>query len=175
MCRLHGAPPIPPPADPPLDLPVAEADFPGLAGTLHRRAVVAPSPAFARLAILPGYGDHSGRYVEFMRWMARRGVTCHALDFRGHGLSAGRRGFVRRWDEFLDDLNAFLAQPALAGDGPLFVLGHSHGGLVVATLATLFFVPVVYTVLRRKLPHPKEDPELQQIPDYHGHQPSVVA
>ena len=49
------------------------------------------------------------------------------------------------------------------------------GGLVVATLATLFFVPVVYTVLRRRLPRPKEDPELQDIPDYHGHQSSVVA
>jgi multidrug efflux pump subunit AcrB len=49
------------------------------------------------------------------------------------------------------------------------------GGLVVATVATLFFVPVVYTVLRRKLPHPKEDPELQEIPNYHGHQSSPVA
>jgi multidrug efflux pump subunit AcrB len=49
------------------------------------------------------------------------------------------------------------------------------GGLLVATVATLFFVPVVYTVLRRKLPRPKEDPELQEIPDYHGHQASVVA
>ncbi|MDB5295057.1 MAG: Cobalt-zinc-cadmium resistance protein CzcA, partial [Phycisphaerales bacterium] len=48
------------------------------------------------------------------------------------------------------------------------------GGLVVATVATLFFVPVVYSVLRRKLPHPKEDPELQAIPDYHGHRASVV-
>jgi len=49
------------------------------------------------------------------------------------------------------------------------------GGLVVATFATLFFVPVVYTVLRRRLPRPKEDPELHDIPDYHGHHSSVVA
>jgi multidrug efflux pump subunit AcrB len=48
------------------------------------------------------------------------------------------------------------------------------GGLVVATFATLFFVPVVYTVLRRRLPRPKEDPELHDIPDYHGHHASVV-
>lgn len=48
------------------------------------------------------------------------------------------------------------------------------GGLVVATLATLFFVPVVYTVLRRKLPRSIEDPELDEIPDYHGHQASAV-
>jgi len=46
------------------------------------------------------------------------------------------------------------------------------GGLIVATFATLFFVPVVYTVMRRKLPHPKEDPELQEIPNFHGHQAS---
>jgi multidrug efflux pump subunit AcrB len=46
------------------------------------------------------------------------------------------------------------------------------GGLVVATFATLFFVPVVYTVLRRRLPRPKEDPELHDIPDYHGHHSS---
>jgi multidrug efflux pump subunit AcrB len=49
------------------------------------------------------------------------------------------------------------------------------GGLVVATLATLFFVPVVYSVFRRKLPRPKEDPELQEVPDYHGHHASAVA
>jgi Cu/Ag efflux pump CusA len=48
------------------------------------------------------------------------------------------------------------------------------GGLAVATVATLFFVPVVYSVLRRRLPHPKEDPELQEIPDYHGQKASVV-
>src|SRR5947209_40751 len=47
------------------------------------------------------------------------------------------------------------------------------GGLIVATFATLFFVPVIYSLLRRKLPHPKEDPELQAIPDFHGHQASV--
>ena len=49
------------------------------------------------------------------------------------------------------------------------------GGLIVATLATLFFVPVVYSVLRRKLPHPKEDPELQEVPNFHGHHASAVA
>ena len=48
------------------------------------------------------------------------------------------------------------------------------GGLAVATVATLFFVPVVYTLLRRKLPHPKEDPELQEIPDYGGQTLSPV-
>jgi len=36
------------------------------------------------------------------------------------------------------------------------------GGLSVATFATLFFVPLVYSVLRRKPPHRAIEPELQE-------------
>jgi multidrug efflux pump subunit AcrB len=35
------------------------------------------------------------------------------------------------------------------------------GGLLVATFATLFFVPVVYSLLRRQAPH-EEDPEIEE-------------
>jgi lysophospholipase len=114
-----------------------ESDIAGPGGPLHVRTALSPrDTVFARLAILPGYGDHSGRYAEFMRWLAARGVTCHALDFRGHGLSAGRRGYVRRWDEFLDDLQAFRSHvTSRPGEPevPTLLLGHSHGGLVAAT------------------------------------------
>jgi multidrug efflux pump subunit AcrB len=48
------------------------------------------------------------------------------------------------------------------------------GGLVVATFATLFFVPVVYTLLRRRLPRPAIDPELEDVPDFHGHHASTA-
>jgi alpha-beta hydrolase superfamily lysophospholipase len=56
------------------------------------------------------------------------------MDFRGHGRSEGRRGFVSRWDEFLDDLAVFLAQPEMnSREGPpVFLVAHSHGGLVAA-------------------------------------------
>jgi alpha-beta hydrolase superfamily lysophospholipase len=109
------------------------------AGALHIRTARAPGEAAAILAVLPGYGDHSGRYLELMRWMAARGVTCHALDFRGHGKSAGRRGFVKHWDEYLDDLKTFLKTVAYddtrRGTTPTFLLGHSHGALVAAAAA----------------------------------------
>jgi alpha-beta hydrolase superfamily lysophospholipase len=103
-----------------------------------------PSRERARLAIVHGYGDHAGRYEEFMTWLAARGVGCHAFDLRGHGRSSGRRGFVDRWDEYLDDLDAFLggdelhARPSSGAQPPppaVFVLGHSHGGLVVSAAA----------------------------------------
>ncbi len=88
----------------------------------------------AHLAIVHGYGDHGGRYLEFMRWMAARGINCHALDFRGQGSAGGRRGFVRHWEQYQQDLLTLLQLPALQkrNKQPLFLLGHSHGGLVVA-------------------------------------------
>src|SRR5438105_6601088 len=36
------------------------------------------------------------------------------------------------------------------------------GGLTVATFATLFFVPIVYSLLRQKPPHQAVEPELQE-------------
>lgn len=88
--------------------------------------------AWARVAVVHGYGEHCGRHGPFMRHCAARGVACHAFDSRGHGLSSGRRGFVREWDQYVEDLRAFLALPQLEGEGPLFVVAHSHGALVTA-------------------------------------------
>ena len=96
-----------------------------------------PSSApIAHLAILHGYGDHAGRHSHVMQWLADRGIASYALDFRGHGRSAGKPNAIKRWDDYLDDLAKFLAIKELAAtDTPLFILGHSHGGLVAAAAA----------------------------------------
>jgi alpha-beta hydrolase superfamily lysophospholipase len=110
----------------------------GRRGTVLRLRSAEPvggGAPWARLGLLHGYGDHGGRYQHVLTWMAARGVASHALDFRGHGRATGRRGFVARWDEYLDDLDGFLGHLALEASGnaaPLFLLGHSHGGLVLA-------------------------------------------
>src|SRR5580704_14028825 len=74
---------------------------------LHRLRV-RPEKAWARIAFLPGYGDHAMRYLRFYEWLADRGVETHAIDFRGNGVSSGRRGFVHRWEEYLGDLAALM-------------------------------------------------------------------
>lgn len=115
-----------------------EGTLPGSGVTLFRRTVRPAGAARARLALCHGYGEHSGRHLHFLRWLAGRGVETHALDLRGHGRSTGRRGYVTRWEEYLEDLQVLLEGAGFgerdAGHSPLpsFVLGHSHGGLIAA-------------------------------------------
>lgn len=100
--------------------------------TLSRICTRCASPR-ARLIVIHGYGDHSGRYRHFYDWLADRCIESHGVDLRGHGLSGGRRGFVESWDDHLDDLQAFLTLPTVREPAlPTFILGHSHGGFIVA-------------------------------------------
>ncbi len=100
---------------------------------LHVRTWNPPAAAKGTVWLVHGIGEHSGRYDTSARVLASRGFVVHAHDQRGHGLSPGPRGHVRRWAEYGDDLRALLerhADPAL----PLFLFGHSMGGLVVLDL-----------------------------------------
>ena len=64
------------------------------------------------------------------------GYTVYAMDLRGHGRSDGPRCFVRRFDQYLDDLDLFLDRVHGREPGkPLFLFGHSMGGLIAAKWA----------------------------------------
>ncbi len=116
----------PPPA--PRSASVRAAD-----GTrIHYLAWSAPAPR-AHLLLSHGLGEHAGRYAPFAAALAARGIAMSALDHRGHGRSAGQRGHVKRFSVFAEDFEAFR-KAATAKDPrglPVFVLGHSLGGLIV--------------------------------------------
>ena len=85
---------------------------------------------------LHGLGDHSGLYAELAEALPPRGIALHAYDHRGHGRSAGQRAYIRRWDDYLGDLAAFLAIVSAEEPGlPLFVIGNSLGGLIALDFA----------------------------------------
>jgi lysophospholipase len=88
--------------------------------------------ATAALVVVHGLSEHTGRYETFAERMAARGFSTFCFDLRGHGLSEGRRGHVGRFEMFLQDLDRFRreVQALVDRDRPLYLLGHSMGGLI---------------------------------------------
>lgn len=86
----------------------------------------------AALLLVHGIGEHAGRYEHVGAALADAGVDVLAHDQRGFGLTEGRRAFVRSIDEFVDDVNALLAERRELGV-PVVLMGHSLGGLVVTS------------------------------------------
>jgi alpha-beta hydrolase superfamily lysophospholipase len=78
-----------------------------------------------------GYGEHSGRYDHVADTFTKRGATVCAYDQRGYGRSEGPRAYVDSFDRYLDDLDRVLHHVRTdVPDRPLFLFGHSMGGLV---------------------------------------------
>jgi len=89
-------------------------------------------PARAGVAIVHGYAEHSGRYEEVAGRLLAAGYGVYQFDLRGHGRSEGPRAFVRSFDDYVRDVQAFVEQVRRRHEGPLFLLGHSMGGLIAA-------------------------------------------
>jgi acylglycerol lipase len=89
--------------------------------------------AKAMLLIVHGFGEHCGRYRPVVDHFVPRGYAVYAFDHIGHGRSEGTRAHVQRFSDYTDTLHTFVGmvqrwQPEI----PLFLIGHSLGGLIVA-------------------------------------------
>ena len=110
-----------------------ESQLTGARGNLlFRREWLGPEPERV-LLLVHGMAEHSGRYDHVGAWFAARGCAVHAYDQLGHGRSAGIPGHGKRFSDFLDDLDAVLGWLRVRHPGvPVFLVGHSMGGLVVS-------------------------------------------
>jgi alpha-beta hydrolase superfamily lysophospholipase len=90
------------------------------------------SPVKGVLTLVHGLGEHSGRYCAVVKALTAAGYAVYAFDNQGHGKSEGQRGHIDRWQDYRDNTQAFLQlvrqqEPT----APLFLMGHSLGGLIV--------------------------------------------
>lgn len=99
---------------------------------LHYRTWEIPEPQ-AAILVVHGLFEHSRRYQEFGEAMGASRFSTFALDLRGHGGSEGQRGHTPRFDALLQDLDRFRREVTalVPAKLPLFLLGHSMGGLIV--------------------------------------------
>lgn len=98
---------------------------------LFRREWRPESEARAVVAIVHGVGEHSGRFEYVAEHMTARGFVVRGFDHRGHGRSPGRRAHVDEWADYRKDVRAFLESIDQGdSDKPLFLMGHSMGGLI---------------------------------------------
>jgi acylglycerol lipase len=101
--------------------------------TLHAQSWRPQRNVRANVAVVHGFVEHSGRYTRLAADLAEHAYAVHALDLRGHGRSAGEACYVRRFEDYLDDVEVLLASVVEEADGrPTFLFGHSMGGAVAA-------------------------------------------
>ena len=88
----------------------------------------------AVILLVHGIGEHSGRYTNHVNYFVPRGYAIYALDHLGHGKSDGEREVIERFSDFTDTLGIFSGMVREWQPGkPIFILGHSMGGLITST------------------------------------------
>lgn len=86
----------------------------------------------ATIVLIHGISEHSTRYRHVGEYWAAHGYTVHTMDLRGHGRSPGKRILVRQIEEHGQDVGTLLTWARQqAPTRPLFLFGHSMGGLIV--------------------------------------------
>ncbi len=102
----------------------------------HWRATAPPRGV---IALVHGFGEHCGRYGNLIAPLLSQGFEVYGFDLRGHGRSPGPRGHIDSWAQFREDVRAYLEAIRQEGsDLPLFLYGHSMGGLIVLDYALHF-------------------------------------
>ena len=106
-----------------------------------------PSTPRGTIVVTHGLAEHSDCYQGFAEELVGDGWRTLAWDLRGHGKSAGKRGYVAEFQHLCEDLNIFysLAQKEY-GTQPLIVFGHSLGGLITLKTQLNFGFPKAFAL-----------------------------
>ena len=91
-----------------------------------------PKRPKAVIALIHGFGEHTGRYEHVGEAFNKAGYILIGFDLRGHGKSEGVRGHASSYDALMEDITDFktlveVRYPNL----PYFLYGHSMGGNLV--------------------------------------------
>lgn len=87
----------------------------------------------AAVVIVHGFNSHSGYYQWVAEQLTSNGFETYAIDLRGRGKSDGERFYIADYNEIVADIHQLVSIVKEAHhDLPVFVLGHSAGGVMSA-------------------------------------------
>jgi alpha-beta hydrolase superfamily lysophospholipase len=90
----------------------------------------------AVVCIVPGFNSHSGYYAWAAQHLTSAGLAVFAVDLRGRGQSDGERFYIAHFSDYVDDVANLVKVAQSAHPGrPLFLMGHSAGGVVACLYA----------------------------------------
>ena len=91
------------------------------------------------IVIVHGFNAHSGQYLSVAEQFTKNGLAVYALDLRGRGRSEGERFYIDKFENYANDLSTLVHTAKSQNPGlPVFVLGHSAGGVVSCLYALEF-------------------------------------
>lgn len=87
----------------------------------------------AVVVIVHGFNSHSGYYQWTAEQLTSNGFETYAIDLRGRGNSDGERFYIAENDEIVSDIDQLISIVKETHSGlPVFILGHSAGGVLSA-------------------------------------------
>jgi len=94
----------------------------------------AKGDAKAVIVIVHGFMEHQGRYTSLIEMWRTAGYHVMMGDLPGHGLTTrARRGHINSFGEYIQAVEEWV-QSAYEYSLPIFILGHSLGGLITIRL-----------------------------------------
>jgi alpha-beta hydrolase superfamily lysophospholipase len=102
---------------------------------LHVRTWLPAGAPRAVVVLVHGLKAHSGLYEWPASEMAKDRLAVYALDLRGHGKSGGASQFAATMSDYVDDVRAVVKLVKMRHSHPVFMLGHSAGGVVACSYA----------------------------------------
>ena len=117
--------------------------FEGQDGARLRYAIFRPAkePARGTVVIVQGRNECIEKYLETLRELTDAGLAVATFDLRGQALSGrlsrnARAGHVRRFDDYLSDVERFLSTVVKpVAPPPVHLFAHSLGGLIALSIA----------------------------------------
>lgn len=114
---------------------VREEQFESVKGLkIHLRSWQPSGTPRAVVVICHGVNSHGGQHAWTAGQLVASGHAVYALDLRGRGKSEGERFYVDDVSEYVADVAGAIGIAKSRHPGaPVFLLGHSAGGVVSAT------------------------------------------